>query len=394
MKENQPQFLEIYKLLRKTLGSGIKCLHEPLFFKSEIQNLKKCIESTFVSSKGKFVKKFSNKIKKITKSKYVLCVNSATSALHLSLLAINLKENDIVVIPNLNFIAAANAVKYLKADLLLADIEAKNLGLDFDKLEIFFKNNVIFKNKNSYLKKNNKVIRAIILLHTFGHPADLYKAKNFCKKYNLYLIEDAAEALGSYYKRKHVGTFGDIGIISFNGNKVVTSGSGGAILTNSRILFEHTSHISQISKKNHKWKFLYDKVGYNYRMANINAALGYSNILNLNLFLKYKRKLFNIYLKNFKNSKFFEIFKEPKNCKSNYWLQTLLIKNSNRKKLNFIIDELNKKGIFVRAAWTLLHEVSYLKKSFKTNLSNSIKIYNRIINLPSSPQLILKNKKR
>ena len=394
MHNSQTQFREIYKSLKSTLGKGKKNLHEPCFSQKEIFHINKCIRSSYVSSSGEYIEKFKKKIKQITKSKYVCCVNSATSALHLSLVAIGIKEKDIVIIPNLNFIAAANAVKYCKASILLADIEEETLGLDFDNLNIFFKNNVKIKNKKVFLKYNNKPIKALILLHTFGHPANLSKAIKFCKKYNIHLIEDAAEALGSYYKQKHVGTFGDIGLISFNGNKIVTSGSGGVVMTNNKKIFDNISHLSQVSKKKHQWKFLYDKVGYNYKMPNINAALGYANIQNLPLFLKNKRKLFKKYEDKFKNIKNIKIFKEPKNCKSNYWLQTLLIKKSNRKKLNYFIDQLNKKGFFVRAGWTLLHEIKYLSKSFKTDLKNSIRLYNQIISLPSSPQLLEKKNEK
>ena len=379
---------KIIKQIRLSVGYKNLSLHEPHFDKKEIENINKCIKSTFVSTTGTFISKFENIIRNITKAKYVVAVNSATSALHLSLLSIGIKTDDEVIIPNLNFIASANAIKYVNATPHIVDVEKDGLGIDFDKLDEYFKKNVLINDNKTINKKTNKTIKALILLHLFGHPANLKKAKLFCNKYKILLIEDAAEGLGSYYDDKHVGTIGKTGVLSFNGNKIVTAGCGGVVLTNDKRIYKKILSLSKVSKKNHPWKSDYAEVGYNYRMTNINASLACANIKKLKKFLNLKRKLFKIYKNKFINFKEVKILEQPTNCKSNYWLQTLFIKKSSRSLLHYLLKNLNKNKIQCRPAWKLMNEINYLKKCPSSNLSNSKKIYNQIINIPSSPQLL------
>ncbi len=257
----------------------------------------------------------------------------------------------------------------------------------------FKKSNSNLIKKYRYLGSDEKMeglrkkISAMIVLHAFGHPANIDKIKNIAKKFKIFLIEDAAEALGSYYKKKHVGTFGDIGVLSFNGNKIITTAGGGAVLTNNKKLANKVLNLANISKLNHKWKYEYDTVGYNYRMPSFNSSLGIAQMKNLKKFILEKRRLFKVYKKIFKKNNFFKIFQEPKFCKSNYWLQTILLNKEQKNLSEKIITFAMKKGIQLRPVWRPVHKSKYLRKYPKMKLTNTTDLENRIINLPSSPQL-------
>jgi len=379
----------IINKFKKMYGKNVFIkLHEPNLSYKDFGEVKKSIKNNYVSTIGNVVKKFEKKISILTKSNYVVATVSGSSALHTSVCALNIKKNEEILMPTLNYIASANAALLCNAIPHFIDIEKKTLGIDSTKLENYLKKNTIIKNNSCYNKKTKRKISAIIVLHTFGHPAKIDLIKKISKKYRLYLIEDAAEALGSKYKKKHLGTFGDIGILSFNGNKIITCGGGGAIITNNKSLSKKALHLISNSKLNHKWKYNYDQLGFNYRMPGINAALGVSQLERLNQFIKLKRKIYKKYNKLFYDLKNIELFKEPKNSYSNYWLNTLLVKNKNLKQRDNLIKKLNQKGIAARPVWTLLHKVSYLKKFPKMNLDNAIKLEKQIINLPSSSQLI------
>jgi perosamine synthetase len=377
----------LYKNIEKNIFSVIKkknCLHEPFFIGNEEKYLRTCIKENIVGSPGLFFDKFKEKLKKFTKSNYVVLVNSGTSALHLSLIASGLKRNEEVLMPTLNYIASANATIYCGAIPHFIDIDKSTLGVDPLKLQDYLNECAIVKKGLCFNKKTKRIIRALICLHTFGHPTQIDKIKSICKKFKIILIEDAAEALGSFYKSKHLGTFGSLGVISFNGNKIITSGCGGAILTNNSKFFKFLTHISQTGKIPHAFKYEYKGVGYNYRLPNLNSALGLAQLENINFFIKQKRKLFCKYDKVFRKIKGIKIFKEPKYAKSNYWLQTIILEKSNSKILNQLIKYLNKKNIGARPVWQLLHKVKHLKKYPKSNLNISEEMSNRIINIPSS----------
>ncbi len=228
------------------------------------------------------------------------------------------------------------------------------------------------------------MVKAIIPFHTFGHSCKIYKLKKIADSYNIKVIEDAAEALGSYYKNKHLGTFGQIGILSFNGNKIVTTGGGGAILTNNNLLAKNARKMIQVSKIPHKWKFKYKEIGYNYKMPNINAALGCAQLKRLNKNLKRKRIILKKYKKIFSKYKNINVVEEPKGCKSNYWLQNIVLKGKNKKFIEKLFNMANQRNITLRPAWSLLHKIDYLKNYPKDNLSNSNSMYNKIISLPSN----------
>ena len=370
--------------IKKVTKSKSPKLHEPYFDKLEIKEIKKCIGSNFVSTAGPQVKKFEKKISQLTKSKFVIATNSGTSALHLALKAINIKFDSEVLIPSLNFVASANAIKYCNAEPHFIDSDQKNLSVDPNKLSEYLKENTKISNGKCINKKTKKVIKALILVHIFGLSGDVLEIKKICKLNKIELIEDAAEAVGSYYKNKHLGTFGRIGVLSFNGNKTITTGAGGALITNDKKLAKKIYKLSQISKVSHKWRLEYDDVGYNYRMASLNAALGISQLKKLNILLKNKKKLYSKYLKAFKNFKEFKLLNQSKNCKSNFWLITILLNENSLSKRDKIIEFLNNNGVQVRPCWKPLHRLKHFSKCPKMDLSNAEILEKKIINIPSS----------
>ena len=381
---------KVISAIRSVTGknNNIIGLHEPNISNLEKKFVKKCLDLNFISSKGMFVQQFEKKLKDITKSKNVIAVISGTAALHLALRAINLKRNEEVLIPALNYIASANSVIYCGGIPHFVDIEEESLGIDIEKLKIYLSKICSFKNGKTINKKTKRRIKAIIPMHVFGHPSKIKEIIKIAKDYKLDLIEDAAEALGSLYNDKHVGTFGKIGILSFNGNKTVSTGAGGAVLAQNNKIANRIKHLASICKIPHRWKYDYDEAGYNYNLPNLNAALGCAQLKRLKNFLKQKRALFMEYKKAFKNIKEVSILSEPKNCTSNYWLQTLILKFPNMQLRNDILDYSTKKKILTRPAWELMHCINYLKKFPRMNLENSEEMIKKIINLPSSSQLI------
>jgi perosamine synthetase len=366
-------------------------LHTPFFSKNDYLYLKKCIDSKFVSTQaGYFIKKFRSKILNITKSKYLVLVNSGSSAIYLGLRSINIKKNEEVLMPTLNYIANANAVKSLNATPHFIDSESTSLGIDIDKLEIYLRKNFkIYKNQTVNIK-TKKIVSCLIATHIFGVSCDMNKLSKLCRKYKIKLLEDASEALGSKYNGKHLGTYGDVGVLSFNGNKIITSGAGGALMTNSLKIYKKADHLSQNAKVFHKWKYEYTDLGYNIKMPNLNAALGLAQIEKLKKYIKSKRKLFELYNKAFlKKNEMFTLFYPPKKLSWNYWLITILLKPENIKLRDQIILKLNNKRINVRPIWQLNHKINIYKNCPKMNLSNSEKLEKKIINLPSSAHLLL-----
>jgi len=379
---------ELIKIFKKNFKFKSLHLHEPDLDSSEINYLKNCIISNEVSSQGKFVKKFEDKISKLTKAKYTITTNSGTSALHIACILMNIKENDEVLVPSFTFVGTANAVKYCGAIPHFVDIEEKNLGINVKKLNNYL-NKIAIKKRNFCINKlTGRKIKAVIPVHIFGHAAKIIAIKELAKKFNLSVIEDAAEAIGSYYQNKHLGTFGDIGVLSFNGNKTITCGSGGAILTNNKTLAKKARHLISTAKISHPYNYVHDQVGFNYRMSNLNAALGYSQINRIKKILNNKRKLFLFYKKNFKNSLFYKLIHEPKNSKSNFWIHAILL---NKKYANYAkrtVEDLNKKKIHVRPGWKLMTNLSYLRDCPKMDVSIAEEICRRIINIPSSSFLV------
>ncbi len=375
------------ELKKKHFKKNYLKLHEPVFSKKTFRHIQNCIKSTFVSPNGKYNKLLEKKLRKITNSKYVICLNSGTSALFVSLRSIGIEKNDEVLLPSLTFVSTANAVLYNNAVPHFVDTSEKSLAIDPILLEKYLKKISTIKNGKLINKKTKKRIKCLICVHVFGNSAEITKIKNVCKKYKLILIEDAAEALNSYYKKKHLGTYGKIGILSFNGNKIITSGSGGAILTNDKKIFDYCNHVTSNSKINDKWEYKHDMIGYNLKMANINAALAFAQILDLNKIQKEKNKLMLKYKKFIEsNSLNVELITPLENSKSNNWLISIKLKNEFKKKKNKILNFLWKNKIYARPLWTPLHKLKHLSKFPRSQLDNTNKLYERIISLPSGPK--------
>ena len=363
-------------------------LHEPEINNKDFNEVAKCLKSSHVSTASIYTNNFEKKLQKYLKCKYVVATINGTSALQIAIRTLGISEGSEIFIPNLNYVASSNATLYNGCIPHFVDIDVNNLGINFDKLEKYIKKNFILK-KNLINKKTKRKVEAIIPTHIFGNSIDIKKLLLFKKKYKLKIIEDASESLGSFYNNKHLGTFGDIGVLSFNGNKIITTGGGGAILTNNKKLYKKGLSLSKISrKKNNDWTYDYESIGFNYRMPGLNASLGISQLNKLNFLLNKKKKIFQYYEKKFSNETDFKLIHPIKNSRSNHWLNSIIINKSNLKLRNRILKEINKKKISVRPIWKLMKKINYLSRYPSMDLKNSAYIENKIISLPSSPNLL------
>jgi len=362
-------------------------LHIPIFEGNEIDYVTDCIKSNFVSSVGEYVNKFEEAISKYTGAKYAILTVNGTSALHISLLLVGVKRDDEVLMPAMTFIATANAVSYIGAIPHFVDVDEKTLGIDSKKLDEYLSRICEMRNGECFNKNTNKRIKAIVPMHTFGHPVDMDELIKVAKKYNIEIVEDAAESLGSFYKGVHTGNFGKVSAISFNGNKIITTGGGGCILTNDEELAKKAKHITTTAKIPHPYEYEHDTIGYNYRMPALNAALGLAQIEKLPEFIEKKRKLAKIYQNFFKDIEEVEFFVEPEYAKSNYWLNAIILKENNKSLRDEILKETNENGIMTRPIWKLMHHLEMFKNCPKMDLSVSENLENRIINIPSSAYL-------
>jgi perosamine synthetase len=356
-------------------------LHEPKFCGNENKYVKECIDSSFVSSIGKYVDVFEEKIAKYTGAKFAVATSNGTSALHVSLLLANVNQNDEVITQSLTFVATCNAISYCGGHPIFIDVDKDTMGLSPAALKVFLKDNTTIKNKQCINNISGKVIKACVPMHTFGHPCKIDEIKQICDEHYIFVIEDAAESVGSKYKDKHTGTFGQLGVMSFNGNKIITSGGGGCIVTNDKILAKKAKHLTTTAKVPHKWDFNHDMVGYNYRMPNINAALLVAQLENLNYFLTNKRKLAKTYEEFFKTQEH-TFFKEPKLSKSNYWLNTLLLKD--KKQRDKFLKETNSSNVMTRPIWIMMHQLPMFENAQCGDLTNSKWLNDRVVNIPSS----------
>jgi aminotransferase in exopolysaccharide biosynthesis len=357
-------------------------LHEPLFIGNERKYVNDCIDSTFVSSVGRYVDDFEKIIANYTGAKYGVAIVNGTSALHMAMLVAGVKRNEIVITQPLSFIATCNAISYIGASHLFIDVDADTLGLSPSKLKEYLQQNAEKKSDGfTYHKATGQKISACVPMHTFGHPCRIDELAAICNEYNIALVEDAAESIGSTYKGKHTGTFGVVGTLSFNGNKTITCGGGGAIITNDEALAKHAKHLTTQAKVPHRWDFVHDEIGYNYRMPNINAALMCAQMEQVDRFLKDKRELANIYKDSFKG-KDIEFVSEPEDSRSNYWL--CAVKLPNRKQRDEFLQYTNDNGVMTRPCWTLMNKLGMFKDSFHGDLSNAEMLEDRLVNIPSS----------
>jgi len=356
-------------------------LHEPKFIGNEKKYLNECIDSTFVSSIGKFVDEFEEKIAKYTGARYAVATSNGTSALHIALLLANVTRNDEVITQPLTFVATCNAISYCGANPVFIDVDKETMGLSPLSLQAYLEKNACIKNQQCVNNKTGKVIKACVPMHTFGQPCRIDEIKEICDKYHISLIEDAAESLGSFYKNKHTGTFGQMGVISFNGNKIITAGGGGCIITDDETLAKKAKHLTTTAKVPHKWKFVHDAIGFNYRMPNLNAALLVAQLEQLDGFLENKRLLANKYKEFFEKSDIVFVT-ELENSKSNYWLNTIILKDGQQRDL--LLDEANSKGVMVRPIWVLMNKLPIFKNAQNRDLTNSEWLEQRVVNIPSS----------
>ncbi|EPB5472545.1 aminotransferase LegC [Campylobacter jejuni] len=360
-------------------------LHEPCFIGNEKKYLLECIDSGFVSSVGEFVTRFEEALKEKTKARFVIATNTGTAALHIALLANGIDENCEVITQSISFVATANAIAYTGAKPVFLDIDENTLSLSPKALEHFLENQTYQKDNLSYNKTTHKLIKACVIMHTFGLSAHIKAIKELCEKYHILLIEDAAEALGSTYENKALGTFGKCGILSFNGNKIITGGCGGAILSDDENLAKLAKHLSTTAKIPHPYEYDHDRIAYNYRLCNINAAILLAGLENLELFLENKRELAKIYKDFFKNHDKCKFIDEKSNEKSNFWLNTLLFKNENLR--NIFLEECLKNNIFVRPIWKSLPSLKAFQNCQSDELINTKNLEKRLINLPSSVRI-------
>lgn len=363
-------------------------LHEPEFDGNEWEYVKECIDSNFVSSVGKFVDKFERDLETYTGAKHAIAVSNGTSALHISLLLAGVERGDEVLIPSLTFIATANAVIYCGADPHFVDSEPNSLGIDPEKLRSHLESSTTLIAGQCRNRITGKVIRAIVPMHIFGHPSRIEELLEICEDFNITMIEDAAESIGSFYSNKHTGTFGLMGALSFNGNKTITTGGGGAILTNDSNLATKAKHITTTAKVPHKWRYVHDAVGFNYRLPNLNAALGCAQLEKIESKISRKRKLYEIYKEAFKNLQGVSLLKEPTYSRSNYWLQAIILEPKFSPLRNEILDRTNEVGISTRPVWDLLTSLEHLKGFPSMDVTQAEVVANSLINLPSSPQLV------
>ncbi|HDZ5066282.1 TPA: aminotransferase LegC [Campylobacter jejuni] len=361
-------------------------LHEPCFIGNEKKYLLECIDSGFVSSVGEFVSRFEEALKEKTKARFVVATNTGTAALHIALVANNIDENCEVITQSISFVATANAIAYTGARAIFLDIDENTLSLSPKALENFLENHTYQKDGFTYNKTSHQCIKACVVMHTFGLSAHIKAIKELCEKYNIILIEDAAEALGSTYENKALGTFGKCGILSFNGNKIITGGCGGAILSDDENLAKLARHLSTTAKIPHTYEYNHDMIGYNYRLCNVNAAILLAGLENLELFLENKRELAKIYKDFFKNNDKCKFIDEKSNEKSNFWLNTLLFKDENLR--NVFLEECLKNNIFARPVWKSLPSLKAFQNCQSDELINTKNLEKRLVNLPSSVRIM------
>ncbi|UFJ40052.1 LegC family aminotransferase [Brevibacillus humidisoli] len=362
-------------------------LHEPVFEGNEWLYVKECLDTGWVSSVGKYVDRFEQMLCEYTGVKHAVAVVNGTAALHICLKLVDVQPGDEVLIPALTFVATANAVHYCGAIPHFVDSSQKTLGLDPVKLEQYLQEIADVRTDGCWNRQTGRRIKAVVPMHTFGHPVDLDRLVDVCQRYRLELVEDAAESLGSYYKGKHTGNWGKMSALSFNGNKLVTTGGGGAILTNDESLGRLAKHLTTTAKVPHPWAFLHDMVGYNYRLPNINAALGCAQLEKLPKFIERKRSLVQTYLHAFEKIEGVQLFTEPSFAESNYWLQVLLLDESYKDHRDELLEATDRAKIQTRPVWTPLHRLPMFQQCPRMDVSLAEQLERRIINIPSSPNL-------
>lgn len=358
-------------------------LHAPTFVGNEKKYLNECIDTTFVSSVGQFVDRFERDMEAFTGAKKAVVCVSGTNALHMAMMLVGVKRDDEVLTQALTFIATCNAISYIGAHPVFIDVDLDTMGLSPYALEKWLDENAGIRNGQCFNKKTGRRIKACVPMHTFGHPVRIVEIADICKKWNIELVEDAAESIGSTYNAQHTGTFGKVGAISFNGNKTITTGGGGMLLFQDEELGKYAKYITTQAKVPHRWAFVHDHIGYNYRMPNINAALGCAQLECIDKFLESKRNTAKAYIDFFKNEpNGIKFMKEPENSKSNYWLNAILLPDKEAQQA--FLEYTNDNGVMTRSIWELMNRLVMFENAQNDGLKNTIYLADRIVNIPSS----------
>ncbi len=356
-------------------------LHEPRFIGNEKKYLNDVIDSTFVSSVGEYVDRFETQIAQYTGAKYAIAAVNGTAALHIALLLAGVKSGEEVITQSLTFVATCNAIHYCGAEPVFVDVDRATLGLSPSALATFLHEFAEHRDGAIWNKQTGKRIAACVPMHTFGHPIDMGALLQVCDGFQIPVVEDAAEALGSLYKNQHCGSFGRLGVLSFNGNKIITTGGGGMILTNDEALAKQAKHLTTTAKQPHPWLFEHDQIGFNYRMPNLNAALGVAQLESLSGFISKKRQLAQKY-RDWSQQQGWHCVNEPNNAQSNYWLNALVLEN--RTQRDAFLQTTNQQGVMTRPVWEPMHRLPMYQYCLRGDLSNTEWAMERVVNIPSS----------
>lgn len=359
-------------------------LHEPRFVGNEKRYVNECIDSTFVSSVGKFVDQFEQEMAEYTGAGFAVATVNGTAALHVCLLLAGVGRDDEVLTQPLTFIATCNAISYCNARPVFVDVDRDDMGMSPQALRTFLETHCEVSGSRCINRSTGRVIRACVPMHTFGHPCKIDEIRALCDTYHIVLVEDAAESLGSFHQGRHTGTFGRIGAISFNGNKIITSGGGGCIITDDEALAKKAKHMTTTAKIPHAWEYRHDMIGYNYRMPNINAALLVAQLESLDDFLDDKRRLSDAYREFFSN-RGITFVEEPAGCRSNYWLQSVLLENHQQR--DVFLRETNANGVMTRPIWALMNRLEMFRGCQHSDLGNAEWLEARCVNIPSSVRI-------
>ncbi len=361
-------------------------LSVPKFIGNEKKYLNECIDTTFVSSVGKFVDRFENDMAEYTGAKKAVVCVSGTNALHMAMMLVGVERDDEVLTQALTFIATCNAISYIGAHPVFIDVDKRTMGLSPDALKDWLQKNSEIRNEQCYNISTGRRIKACVPMHTFGHPVHIVEIADICAEYHIELVEDDAESIGSKYKGIHTGLFGKVGALSFNGNKTITTGGGGMLLFMDEELGTLAKHLTTQAKVPHRWEFRHDHIGYNYRMPNINAALGCAQLEHLDEYIADKRETAKAYEEFFMNVNDIDFFTEPADSFSNYWLNAVILKDKNAQQK--FLQETNDNGVMTRPIWELMNRLPMFEKCQHDSLANTIWFADRVVNIPSSVRMI------
>ena len=380
-------FAQIIDFIKSLYGNqDFVPLSVPRFLGNEKKYIDECIDTTFVSSVGKFVDRFEEEMARYTGAKRVVACVNGTNALHMAMMLVGVERDDEVLTQALTFIATCNAISYIGAHPVFLDVDKTTMGLSPDAVKAWLVKNAEIRNGQCYNRNTGRRVKACVPMHTFGHPVRIEELVDVCNEYHIELLEDAAESVGSRYKGKHTGLFGKVGALSFNGNKTITTGGGGMLLFMDEELGALAKHLTTQAKVPHRWEFRHDHIGYNYRMPNINAALGCAQLEHLDDFIADKRETASAYAEFFRNVDGVDFFTEPENCFSNYWLNTVILKDKDAQQS--FLEETNDNGVMTRPIWELMNRLPMFENCEHDGLENTIWFADRVVNIPSSVRLV------